>query len=200
MAKFLDLPRELRDMIYMAIITWERPRPALEDATSMLGWIPSWETQNRDGPGCIFSSKKAPSTCANVLVANRQVNEEMGHNIDRARRKGALRSRMDCIARKNGQLFYFSWLSIPIVHTRIADVHDAKNIVRSRWAPSVPVVRRLWAAAPRWPSTIGCRASTSIEQLQIDIRFFQNDRYRQSQIEGTPDRASWAICAALKTV
>lgn len=197
MPQFFELPRELRDMIYMAIITWEDPRPTLQHTTSVYGWNRLWDHQSwdSDGPACMFSSKKAPTTCVNILAANRRINEEMKQTINRAREQRLMLARMDCMV-KNEKNHYFTWLSIPVVHNTRSATNMAKNKMVSGWASSVPIVRRLLAVPQRRQSIGG--VTTSIEQLQVDIRLLEIDLATQRR--DPSEQTGWAICAALKRV
>ncbi|KAH7062829.1 hypothetical protein BKA63DRAFT_429306 [Paraphoma chrysanthemicola] len=194
MSPFLELPRELRDMIYMAVITWERLRPTLDDT---YGWPNTWNLQSghRGEDGCVFAKKGAPSTCANMLAVNRQVNAELAQAVNRARRAGLLTAKLDCVAR-NGETFYFTWLAVPIVSRTNPSKIRARNRSTSHWAPKVPAFHRLLTTSCREPAT--GEASTRIEQLRIDVRIFDNDLAKQTRLRSPPVQASWAICAALK--
>jgi hypothetical protein len=194
MPQFFDLPRELRDMIYMAIVTWERPRPTLEDTANMWAWHLLNKSQT-----CLFASEQPPSTCANVLAASRQMHEETMQALDRARRAGFLVARMDCIAKKDSlraMNHYFTWLSIPIVSRSRS---EKKNSVRRGWVPNVPVVGRLLASPTRNESID--IFSTTIEELQIDIRLFDEDLEDGSQSgHSSLANTKWNVCAALKQI
>ncbi|KAH7382449.1 hypothetical protein DE146DRAFT_227449 [Phaeosphaeria sp. MPI-PUGE-AT-0046c] len=183
----LQLPRELRDMILMALVTWERPRPVLKDAIISLDYHGSHEEQQF---GCIFSREEPSSTCANMLAVNRQLNHEMEQTIERARSDGLLVARMDCMVA--GRNHYFTWLSLPIVHNNFS---ESRKQALPSWAPSVPKIAKLLASSPKRQRT------TRIEQLHIDVRLFTDDFNRIGQpptsYEPSP---SWAICAALRKV
>jgi hypothetical protein len=177
----------------MAVVTWERPRPTLKDTSSSWGYHQIGRTQGH-GTGCDFSREKPPGTCANVLAVNRQLNHEMKETIDCARRRGLLVARMDCIA--NGNHHHFTWLSIPVVHSN-CPVTQSEMV--SGWAPNVPIVGKLLAACRRRKDID--YATTSIEQLQIDIRLFAKD-LNSSEGAGSPldSTTSWYVCAALKRI
>jgi hypothetical protein len=192
MPQFFNLPRELRDMVYMAIITWERPRPRLEHTASTWGWHETGILPRNDA-GCHFSRVEPPSTCANVLAASRQLNAELRQSIICARKAGTLVARMDCIV-KNERSHYFTWLSIPVVY-RTVQVPD--NKAACSWVPHVPIIGKL-LAGPQSQQHAFDDDATSIEKLQLDIRLFGKD----SSMTGTPrdQTTSWAVCAALKRV
>jgi hypothetical protein len=192
MLQFFNLPRELRDMVYMAIITWERPRPTLQDIASTGDWH---ETRilPRNDPECYFSRRKPPSTCANVLAASRQLNEELRQSMLCARKAGTLVARMDCIV-KNERSHSFTWLSIPLVH-RTTQVPN--KTVGCRWVANMPVVGKLLTGPPSQQQAFD-DAATSIEKLQIDIRLFEKDPSMTATLRDR--KTSWAVCAALKRV
>ena len=196
MPQFFDLPRELRDMVYLEVITSARSRPTLKETETESGWNRPWEPKSGLGDhGCAFSAKRAPSTCANFLVCSRQINAEMMHAIERARRKGLSAARMDCIAKD--EMHYFSWLSIPLVKT-VNSAHDEKKGIMPNWA-----ARYLTAPRALVRSNGGNdyrKSTTVIEQLCIDIRLLESDSTTRNVVEAPRDRTSWAICAALKHV
>ncbi|OAL47972.1 hypothetical protein IQ07DRAFT_646169 [Pyrenochaeta sp. DS3sAY3a] len=193
MPQFFELPRELRDMIYMEVITWSRPLPALEDTEKANRWHRPWEPKSGLGDhGCAFSSKRAPSTCANFLACNKQVYSEMQHTLERARRKGLLTARMDCIARD--EMHYFTWLSIPIVRTAGGPAHASKP------AGMLPTWASKYLSSSASPSTPPFPATTTIDKLQLDIRVFPPSMTSPRAVESPRDRTSWAICAALHHV
>jgi hypothetical protein len=191
MPQFFDLPRELRDMIYTEVITSQLPTPKLSSTQYASSWCRPWEPKSGLGNnGCAFSSRRAPNTCANFLACNRQINEEMTFALARARRKGNLAARMDCIAKD--EMHWFTWLSIPLVRTTpTPSSSPSSKILPEHIAPRF-LGRYL-------PLAFRARLSTTtIEQLQIDIRLFECAEKRE--VESPRDRISWAICAALKHV
>ncbi|KAH3915358.1 hypothetical protein HBI56_165360 [Parastagonospora nodorum] len=195
MAHFSDLPRELRDMIYMAVITWERQRPEIAQTSNPWNWYRTGSSSS----GCHFALEPPPSTCANVLAVNRQVNLEMKQALERARRAGLVMARIDCIAKKIARReagYYFTWLSIPIVQ-RSRAVMKSRCVVIA-W-PSVPVVGRLLASSTRKESISD--SPTCIEQLQVDIRLHDQD-LEDGAYSGSSTivNISWAVCAALKRI
>jgi hypothetical protein len=188
MPQFLDLPRELRDMIYLAIITWQDPYPEPRAACTRLR--PG--DDGHDDIGCVYFSERVPSTCANVLTVNRQISHEMTQTIERARRKDMLSAKMDCIV--NGDEWHWlNWRSLPFVRTTYTHVPIEKKVTPG-WVPKVPVVGRL-LAAPETPRVI---LTTSIEHLQIDVHSIH---CQESQGDDhTTHRTGWAIFAALKKI
>jgi hypothetical protein len=160
MPQFFDLPRELRDIVYMAIITWERPRPKLEENST---WC--W----RD-TGCYFAPEEPPKTCANILAASRQLNNELRQSIHTARKAGMLVVRMDCMV-ENERNHFFTWLSIPLVHST-NPVPSSKSVCG--WASCVPVLGR-WLAGHQYQQPTK-DATTSIEKLQMDMMYVSKQR------------------------
>ncbi|KAF2242864.1 hypothetical protein BU26DRAFT_378650, partial [Trematosphaeria pertusa] len=199
MAQFFDLPRELRDMVYMAVITHERPRPTLGEAQWLFRFRRIFEPQSsvRGEYGCAYSLEQTPSTCANLLVCNRQIYAEMGEAIERAKRKGLMAVRLDCIA-EDESFHYFTWLAMPLVKTR-RSFHDGK-LRMPGWVDRV--MDRYLTCSHR----IGCLAcrsrssSTAIHQLWVDIRLVGDRSAKWLRNSSPPDRTSWAICAALKRI
>ncbi|KAF1843480.1 uncharacterized protein K460DRAFT_387544 [Cucurbitaria berberidis CBS 394.84] len=201
MPEFFDLPRELRDMIYLDVLIGQRATPTLEDTQSASRWNRPWEPKSGLGDhGCAFSSKRAPNTCANFLACNQQVNTEMMQIIERVRRKGMLAARMDCIAQDD--MHYFTWLSIPLVKTgKCTHKADPKSGVVPTWAVRYLTAPHRALGTTRRHHTCHHSSSTTIEQLCIDIRFFPNTSATGKRRLETPrDLTSWAICAALKHV
>ncbi|KAH7379544.1 hypothetical protein BKA66DRAFT_420394 [Pyrenochaeta sp. MPI-SDFR-AT-0127] len=194
MPQLLELPRELRDMIYLEVLIGQRPTPTISDTVSASGWNRPWEPKSGLGDhGCAFSSKRAPSTCANFLACNKQVFGEMMQTIDSARRKGLLAARMDCIVKD--EMHYFTWLSIPLVKTGPSP-HEQKRSIVPSWAvylttPHIALSNR---------GLTQRNASTVIDQLWIDIRLLGDALSNRRVFESPRDRTSWAICAALKHV
>jgi hypothetical protein len=132
-------------------------------------------------------------TCANLLTTNRQVNTEMTQAIERAKRKELLLARVDCML-KNDQNHYFTWLALPLVHNAPTVSTKQPSKEKCSWAPRVLDVARL-LAAPKSGSKPGI--TTHIENLQIDVRMFQDDPERRA---GRSESTSWAICAALMKI
>ncbi|KAL6711000.1 hypothetical protein ACN47E_006875 [Coniothyrium glycines] len=217
MPQFFSLPRELRDMIYMEVITSQLPAPSLSSTAYASGWCRPWEPKSGLGNnGCAFSSRRAPNTCANFFACNRQINEEMAFAIERARRKGLLAARMDCIAKD--EMHWFTWLAIPLVRTTLASKSasssssssstysssssssssSSRSASQSKLRPDALVPNFLGKYLPHaCPGTATSTSTTTIDQLLISIRLFASGK---KGVEQARDRTSWAICAALKHV
>jgi hypothetical protein len=192
MPQLFDLPFELRELIYMALITWEHPRPQLEEATATKnyhhGIRPRWF-----GIGSDAVLQRPTSTCASILGATRQLNQEMTQTIDRARRRGQLVARIDCTL--NGGFHQFTWLSLPLVKSKRWTTRE--EVVPS-WIPDLAILGKLLAALHR--HTLVLRATTVIEHLHIDVRLSQADleKERRTRLQGR--RVGTAIFAALTKV
>lgn len=184
-------------MIYMAIITWERPQPTLHDAKSEFSIYHRQILANRSPTidmGCVFPNKGAPHTCANVLGVNRQVNHELTEMMEHAGKKNLLFARIDCIAGQ-GHKNLFTWLSLPLVRTKRTNLLPR---AQNTWSPNIsfPGLGRLFA--PRPPAVI--RRTTTIEQLRVDVRFVEDNSLSQSMRERASAITKWAICEALRRI
>ena len=194
MSPFLELPRELRDMIYMAIITLERPRPTPGEAQWLFKFRRVVEPQSihRGEYGCDYNLDKPPSTCASFLQCNRQIYIEMGEAIRLAHQKGLVSARLDCIA-EDESFHYFSWLKIPLLKTTW-QLKEARSGIMPVWADRMVENILSKRCSACW------MASTLIHQLWIDIRLFGNRSGKWARNTGPPDRTSWAVCAAIKRI
>jgi hypothetical protein len=197
MPQFLELPRELRDMIYLEVLTSCRLPPT---DTKEIFWYRSGESK----PGLLaddfaYSPGKAPSTCARFLVCNRQIYTEMLQTIKRAQHKGLLAVRLDCIAKD--KMHYLTWLAVPLVKTiRSPQTSGSNGLGRvvSNWAVKVlAATDRVLGSAI---ASSKYHSVTTIGQLWIDIRLFEPSSTTPTVFEGPFDRTSWAICAVLENV
>ncbi|KAF2789028.1 hypothetical protein K505DRAFT_328521 [Melanomma pulvis-pyrius CBS 109.77] len=192
MAQFLDLPRELRDMIYLEVITAERPMPTLGGAQWLFRFRRVFEPQSslRGEYGCAYSLEKPPGTCANLLQCNRQIFAEMTETIWRARKKGRASVKLDCIA-EDESFHYFTWLRIPLVETSTT-ANAGKSRIMPAWADGM---------LRRYSGCLACQRSTTlITQLWVDVRLVGDRSGKFFRNGSAPDRTSWAICAALKRI
>ncbi|KAF2260727.1 hypothetical protein CC78DRAFT_386782 [Lojkania enalia] len=199
MPQFLDLPRELRDMIYLAVITAECPRPTLGDAQWLFRFRRVFEPESiRWGEyGCAYSQEQRPETCANLLQCNRQIHQELTEAIQFAKTRGCGSVRLDCIA-EDESFHYFTWLSIPLVTTSI-NMDGGKSKAIPEWVDRI--LEKYLTCPHRLLNSgcLGCRStSTLIHQLWVDVRLFGDRSGKWSRNSSPPERTSWAICAALK--
>lgn len=198
MVSFFGLPRELRDMIYMSVITWSLPRPHLDD-THDHKWrrILDRASEVTGEYGCSYSTDTIPGTCANLLACSRQVNLELTEAIQRAKRKGLLIAKLNCIA-DNESTHAFSWLSLPIVTNRPC-APEGKHGLLSTWADRIfTTPQRMLKLGSRSSLTDLPILTTTLDNLWIDIRIHGNRAAKWEKNRCPPDRTSWAICAALK--
>lgn len=200
MPQFLDLPRELRDMIYLVFITSELPRPTLGEAHWLFRFRRVFEPEscNSGEYGCAYSLQERPSTCANLLSCNRQINQEMREMIRFAERRALMPVKLDCIA-EDESFHYFTWLAIPLVKTR-EEIQEGKSRIIPSW---VERVLENYLICPHMLSSgcLACRRSTTlINQFCVDVRLFGDRAGKWFRNNNPPDRISWAICAALKHI
>ncbi|KAJ8111212.1 hypothetical protein OPT61_g6143 [Boeremia exigua] len=198
MPEFFSLPRELRDMIYTSVITWSLPQPRRED-TDNHRWrhIREPESIQSGEYGCSYSTDTVPGTCANLLVCNRQINHELKQAIERAKRRGLLVAKLDCIATDESR-HSFSWLSLPIVTNKLNEDGGRTNILAT-WAERILSTPQRMLNLGSKGSRASCSSLTTIlESLWVDIRIHGNRTAKWSWNQGPPERTSWAVCAALK--
>ncbi|KAF2623705.1 hypothetical protein BU25DRAFT_414172 [Macroventuria anomochaeta] len=198
MPELFGLPRELRDMIYMSVVTWSLPQPRREDIEDHR-WchISDPESIHSGEYGCSYSTDTIPGTCANLLSCNRQVNHELTQAIERAKRRGLLVAKLDCIAVDESR-HAFSWLSLPIVTNRKSE-HEAKVSMLSAWADRILFTpQRMLNFSKRSPTPSSSTSTTILENLWVDIRIHGNRTAKWSSNQCPPERTSWAVCAALK--
>ncbi|KAF2636783.1 hypothetical protein P280DRAFT_140769 [Massarina eburnea CBS 473.64] len=211
MVMFFALPRELRDMIYTEVILYSHPRPLLGH--------PQWRTfrfrrveyaqSSVTGEfGCAYSLECTPTTCANLLCCNRQVNREMlevmrlikktDSSSDGSNDEGdALAARIDVIA-EDESFHYFTFLSVPLVKTTPV-VYDGKSRILPAFINDWMSTYLAWPHRWLCSGTLAAKTSTSrIEKLIIDIRLAGDRTRKWTRNNNQSDRTSWAVCAALK--
>lgn len=165
MAGFLGLPRELRDMIYEALITDEEPRPTLEKYC---------EQRRYAAYQYSFTPRQSRTTCAGFLASNRQIHEELNEAIERAHRKGLTSGKLDCLelfrplpsACDIGVPCHLTWLRMPVVKTKREHATRPGGLMNSVFAFFWQ--RILWAAGKGAPTLQS--ASTRFDQLWVDVR------------------------------
>ncbi|OCL09294.1 hypothetical protein AOQ84DRAFT_363416 [Glonium stellatum] len=177
MPNFLELPRELRDMIYMAVLTSEVPRPSLSDnrlRPENIHQIGYHVADAQPGEfGNAYTLDESPSTCASLLCSSRQVNKELGEAINRAKSRGQMPLKMDCLV-LDERIIYVTWISFPLVRTHI---------------------ERPWFKPPK--------LSTNFHQLQVDVRLTGTRKRKWTDpfiTSKPPGRIAWGVCAALKRI
>jgi hypothetical protein len=197
MVGFLELPRELRDLVYWEVLLWERPRPTLGEAQWLFRFrrISSPQSSVTGEYGCAYAHSGTPQTCANFMCCNRQINAEMGEVIERARRRGALRAKLNCIA-EDESFHYFTWLAVPLVKTMYG-LNGSEDERTTSWMERF--LRWRWSVLPTPIAGMANRTSTTrLSTLWIDIRIAGDRSAKWLRNTTSPDRTSWAICAALK--
>jgi hypothetical protein len=189
MVNFLELPRELRDMIYTEVILWKHALPTLGEAQWLFRFhrISSPQSSVTGEYGCAYSQSSTPRTCANVLRCNRQMHAEMREAIARVERRGALTAKLDCIA-EDESFHYFTWVAVPLVRTMYA-----KDGLVSGWTGKW--LKRCWRLVNGAQHTSCC---TRLSRLWIDVRLAGDRSAKWLRNTTSPDRTSWAIAAALK--
>ncbi|KAF1998791.1 hypothetical protein P154DRAFT_523834 [Amniculicola lignicola CBS 123094] len=199
MPRFLNLPRELRDMVYLALITDEKNSPTLGEVQWLFRFRRVFEPQSsRWGEyGCAYSLEKMPRTCANLMACNRQVYEEMKEVVDFSKRKAMIPVKLDCIA-EDESFHFFSWLSNPIVQTNLV-LEEPCRIMPS-WAETM-IEKYLGSSNSYFNPAPNFRgSSTIVHQLWVDVRIMGDRAEKWSRNMGPADRTSWAVCAVLKRI
>ena len=129
MPLLLEIPREIRDLIYVEVLHVSNPRPPYprdpDDACrpQTFNFDPQFFTSSCK---CYLEDFVATSSTftmnqsAGLLYSNRQVNAEVTQVIERIRTK-QVDYVVDCmIIRKD---ILFTWISIPVPTTRISTLH-----------------------------------------------------------------------------
>jgi len=204
MPQFFDLPRELRDLIYIEVLTSSASLPSLKDTRFPFHWCPLKQPQ-RDVTdyGCAMSLQEVPPTCASFLACNRQINVEMMHIIRREKQKGQMCALMDCMV--NDQIHYFTWLAVPLVKTEETEATSKPLGCKgtpmpkaiSSWATRLlsagtghVLGNSIFSAHPHHFSTV-------IERLWIDIRLFESGPLSPTLPGRHGSPTAWSVCAAL---
>ncbi|EUC30550.1 hypothetical protein COCCADRAFT_103646 [Bipolaris zeicola 26-R-13] len=215
--QFLELPRELRDMIYTEMLMPTEPLPSGQDTQTAANWylVRQAHQPSADSSRCFLSSRAMPSTCASVLASNRQIHQEMMQIAGKARQAGQLATRLDCLVQSNAH--YFTWLAVPFV--RPAD-GSARRIEEERGQSWTSKIMEGWSWMVSffnaWMESDVKRGSSStrlfsftrsyadIERLWVDVRPVGSTISNGSGSAAAAAAAthgemtSWAICAALK--
>lgn len=177
MPNLLELPRELRDIIYMAVLTAEVPRPSLS-SNRLRPWnahkIAAHAANAQPGEfGNTYSLDELPSTCTSLLCSSHQVNEELSEAISRAKSRGQMPLKIDCLV-EDERIIYVTWISFPLARTHI---------------------ERPWFKSPKW--------STNLHQLRVDVRLTGTRKRKWADpliTSKPPGRIAWGVCAALKRI
>lgn len=161
MPKFLDLSRELRDIIYTAVLGSELSPPSSP--------AESGDRKRTSGRGGLdeeafeycnmYSLQPVPVSSSALLRTNRQIHTELAEIISRVKKSKTLRYKLDCLM-LDERLIYPTWLSVPALSSSVASVEvDFRlfgdcNGKRSGWAggdgaPSV-IIWSLFALLKRF--------------------------------------------------
>jgi hypothetical protein len=143
MPHFLDLPREIRNLIYIAVldpsIHWLTPPSSPKEAGKRKLEEPS-SGFNQYPLRPLFRTRPA------LLFANRQVHAEFTDVIERQKRLGRISYKLDCLVFAR-ECIYPTWLSVPTLCARIdrvnVDVRVLGEIERKTRS-----MRKGWAG---WP-------------------------------------------------
>lgn len=203
---FLYLPREIRDMIYLFLLTSERPQPGLDEAEWLFKYRRVFDNMQNGEYGCSYSLARAPKTpCAGILATSRQLNAEMNETIHRVKRKKDFcpDARLDCIA-EDESFHYFTWRRISVVKTTTKKPLVLESEGSSRMS-MFPWADRLFEKYMSGLSNEGRDASSSstavaLGQLWIDVRLLGDRSGKWFRNSNPPNRTSWALCAALKRI
>jgi len=197
MASFLQLPRELRDLVYLEVLLWERRLPTLGEAQWLFRFrrISSPQSSIAGEYGCAYAHSGMPRTCANFLCCNRQIYKEMGETAERVERRGGLMVKMDCIA-EDESFHYFTWMGAAGVRTTYGLTGRKEEQHMSGWMARL-LQWQLWGMSPG--AGVAYRTSlTQLSKLWIDVRIAGDRSSKWLRNTTSPDRTSWAVCAALK--
>ena len=150
--RFLDLPREIRDRVYLFVLTSRHcaPKSPKEDRSL-------WQKSRQGRMGKMWYRKVVSNfTCAGLLACNRQMSREMIEAIERhnAMEGEGVRYHMDCIVTGDGTLWpAWTGLPAPLKYLKIVELdlriyHDEVSSYGIRWAgdggPGPIVSNLLW--------------------------------------------------------
>jgi hypothetical protein len=195
MIGFLDLPRELRDMVYMALLTVERPKAT------------SFENYFLVSGRYAIAAERPPTTCANFLQCNRQIYSELMAAIRHAKEKRLTNVKLDYEVRPNMRHASYDnhvqWLRIPFVEMTPTII---ESTARTRWCTRSTWKERMLGKAQRCSPTdiagacSACRVtSVLIHQLWVDVRF-SGSSYEYRLIEREICEPIWMLCEVLRYI
>lgn len=112
MSMLLNLPRELRNLIYAKLFEPEDsrapPSPAALQRQKTWLLFPFWLPNSSS----IYAPPRTLSLSHGVLGSCRQIRDEVLHHLEREHQQRRVRYTLDCMALRNGEL-YSSWLWLP---------------------------------------------------------------------------------------
>ena len=164
MPQLLDLPQEIREIIYIAVLDLSNsilpPSSPLEagerkkGANRCLEWGQSFENCN------MYSLHPLSRSRPPLLLASRQIYDEFSEVLERQKRLGKLCYKLDCMIVAH-ELIYPTWLSVPILSPRLDRVDVDVRLLgkqhmtkRSKWHHSLggpsPMLWSLFALIKRF--------------------------------------------------
>lgn len=147
---FLNLSRELRDLIYAQFFDSTPPQTEdeVKDTQTTLDWL-----YGNMGRCPISGTPPFQVTTTPLLLVNRQIHSEFTQTIARSRKKWGLRYKLDCLILREEEI-HLTWLCVPAL---------------SPYVPVLEVGIRLYGDIPhRWYSAweegdgISCRIAQSL--------------------------------------
>ncbi|KAF2271487.1 uncharacterized protein EI97DRAFT_267411 [Westerdykella ornata] len=198
MAQLLSLPRELRDMIYMALITAERPRPDFKRER----WTPK---SHKLYSYCATRPIRPPVNCAGMLQCSRQVHREMSEAIEEAKAKQLAALKLDYFI-MDAETSIATWLRIPIVETKgRVGRRQEKAEGTPKWRIRIPGSTASAAEnhdgcphAISRPRCVCGNSSTLLHQLWVDVRYARTLGH-EDELDAVHCQV-WGICATLVDV
>lgn len=119
MASFLTLPRELRDLVYLAVLSSPDPAPKSPQEASRDREQISASAETSFFESCTdYPSKVIPASSSGLILTCRQVHEETQAAIATLKAKDELWYHLDCMIQDERRL-YPTWLLIPAVTSDI---------------------------------------------------------------------------------
>ncbi|KAF2748847.1 hypothetical protein M011DRAFT_339302 [Sporormia fimetaria CBS 119925] len=190
MAQFLELPRELRDQIYYALITSALPRSRLEDGAG-------WEERTAVTTTYRYRKELVPVNCATFLRCNRQVYAELSEAIQFAKEKDFAALTLECMIRDIGHT-EFAWRKIPFVESTCTALDNERNGITS---PSYfDTLQELFHKYMLTPPPEKLTRKTLLHQLWVDVKLAGEGLHWNSFNGHVLSRAKWHICLALRDI
>ncbi|MCJ1404195.1 hypothetical protein MMC11_007420 [Xylographa trunciseda] len=112
MAGFLNLARELRDLIYLVVLQAEIAPPSSSTESG---------PRRNNIEGFMHTIQPVLVNSKVLLLVNHQVHDEVQEAIRVLKKSGELRYKLDCMLVGEAQI-YPTWLSIPVFSTRVSKV------------------------------------------------------------------------------
>lgn len=160
MPNFLGLSRELRDLVYMAVLNSANKPPPSPSADSE----ERHQSYEETFQGCnMYSTHPVHIASAALLLTNRQIHAEFAASIARLKRSGRLRYKLDCMLYEE-EIIYPTWLSVPVLSERIdvlevdfrlfgdpaGNAHGYMDYWKADHGAASPVLWGLWTLLKRF--------------------------------------------------